>query len=135
MQTIKCYRCNHEFDTDYAKNCLCKACRVSISVPDARRHYVAHGVSAANPLTHAGLLGAIPQPMPNSGPSGPDPSGLPPPTRDPQGKPYAKPTPAANVRAADDASFIKRRMEQLAKERTERVARDEGAELERKDQK
>ncbi len=110
---IKCGSCGHEFDTPYTKNCLCKACRTSISVPDSRRYYEQSVARSASVVSRA----PIPTP----------PGGLPPVARDEKGDPL-KPEPRETYTpdkpryVADDFEFIRRRQEQLRKEAEARVA-------------
>jgi hypothetical protein len=123
VQTIRCIRCQHQWDTQYSKHCICPACRVSISVPDSRRNYLANGVKQPGAPVHvSGPLStghrAI-APKPGSA------HDLPPPVRGEDGQPLPPPPPhvrKAGDPVADDFSFIARRAKQLAAETQERVA-------------
>ena len=111
---IKCYSCGHEFDTSYTKHCLCKACRTSISVTDARRHYEGSPQRAAQAV--GGAMAAAQRSPP---------SGIHPVARDEKGDPLKPAAPDASPDrpryVADDFEFIRRRQEQLRKEAEKRV--------------
>lgn len=119
-QTIRCPLCQHQFDTAYQKHCLCKACRASISVPDARANYV-RSISTQI-ATSIPVRRALPS------------DGLPPVVRDDQGRPMkpaappASPEPVVKTKVAEEFSFMARRLKQIEAEKTERINRQDDKE-------